>query len=321
MQTEAAFHHEPLALFVNTASRTGLERFEEVRAALARLGAPVVGAHAVDDPPALPEMVNDAVNAGVRRVLVGGGDGTLSAVAEVLCGRDVRMAVLPLGTCNDFARSLRIPSDVEAACRVAINGEVRAIDVGLANGRAFLNAASIGLSAAITDRLSDELKRRLGRGAFALVAAEEAWNHRPFQATLETDVGTHSMEVHQVVVGNGRYHGGGQLVAPEASHLDHRLDVYAIHSAQPLASAAHQPDQRARLQDLWTLLRVAMLLRRGRHLQHPAVTHLRATRVRLTATPIQEVDVDGELMGHTPVLFEVRPGELQVLVPPGREVA
>lgn len=306
---------EPTALFVNTASRTGQQSYEAVRGCLENAGATLVLAQAVMDPSTLSRLVRTAADEGVKRVLVGGGDGTLSSVAAELAGRDVRMAVLPLGTCNDFARSLRIPADLEGACRIALHGEVRRIDVGLANGRAFLNAASIGLSSAVTKRISDSLKKKLGKGAFAIVAAGEAWSHRPFVVTLETDAGTARFEAHQVVVGNGRYHGGGQMVAPDASHDDRALDVYVIQSEQRATPTDDAAEAGPKMKDLWNLFRVATLLKRGKHLEHPAVVHLTTTRVRLTAHPAQEVDVDGELLGETPVEFTVRPAVLQVLVP------
>jgi diacylglycerol kinase (ATP) len=295
---------EPTALFVNTGARHGLERFEEVRSCLRSLGVPLTFAAALDDPEALVRQVRAAADAGVRRIVVGGGDGTLSAAAGELAGRDVSFGVLPLGTGNDFARSVGIPRDLASACRVITAGSERRVDLGVSDGRAFLNAASIGLSSAITRRLSPNLKRRLGRGAFAVSAATEAINHRPFRAELEIDGVGHTFELHQVVVANGRYHGGGQLVAPSARHDDRRLDVYVI-----------QPSE-GRVHDLWTLFRVGVLLVRGRHLEHPAVTHFRARRVRLDADPTQEVDVDGELLGETPVEFGVRPAALRVLVPP-----
>ncbi len=305
---------EPTALFVNTGARQGLERFEEVRDCLSALGVPLAHAAALEDPEVLLRQVRAAADGGVQRIIVGGGDGTLSAAAGELAGRDVRMGVLPLGTGNDFARSLGIPTDLASACRVIANGAERCVDVGLSNGRAFLNAASIGLSTAITRRLSPNLKRRFGRGAFAVSAATEAVSHRPFRAELEIDGVAHSFDAHQVVVANGRYHGGGRLVAPNASPDDRRLDVYVIQSRQTAFPDEAEP-ARGRVQDLWTLFRVGVLLVRGRHLEHPAVTHFRATRVRLDAEPAQELDVDGELRGETPIEFGVRPASLRVLVP------
>lgn len=307
---------EPTALLVNTASRTGEEKYVEVHAYLTNLGVPLVHSQAVNDPDTLTQVIRAAVEGGARRVIVGGGDGTLSAAASVLAGQDVRMGVLPLGTCNDFARSLHIPEALDAACRIVAGNEVRSIDVGRANDRMFLNAASIGLSSAVTRRITDDLKRKFGRGAFAFAAASEVWRHRPFKVSLDVDGRELHLDAQQVVIGNGRYHGGGHLVAPDATHEDRHLDIYVIRSSQIAQPDADEDDPHpGRLQDIWNLLRIAVLLRKGRHLNHPAVTYVRARRVRVEADPPQEVDVDGELAGHSPVSFEVTPAALQVLVP------
>jgi len=106
----------------------------------------------------------------------------------------------------------------------------------------------------------------------------------------------------EVVVGNGRYHGGGSLIAPEASVQDRLLDVYVI-------------GFEGTLRDLLSLGRIGMLVRRGRHLDHPAVTHLLAPTVELQTDPPLELDVDGEPCGTTPARFEVVPGALRVIAP------
>lgn len=306
---------EDIAVFVNTGSRIGQESFEAVQQCLRGCGARVVDSRAVDDPLELPGLVRAALERGVGRILVGGGDGTLSLAAGELAGKDVRMGVLPLGTGNDFARSLHIPPSIEEACRAAVSGEVRRVDLGVANGRAFLNAASIGLSSAVTRKLSNDLKKRLGRAAFAFVAAGEALAHRPFRVTLEVEGQTRTYDTHQVVVGNGRYHGGGQLLSPDATHEDSLLDVYVIGATQSASVREEDAATTDRLRDLWNLFRVATLLSKGRHIDHESVEHVRVRQVRIVAEPHQEVDVDGELLGETPVQFEVRPSALQVLVP------
>jgi diacylglycerol kinase (ATP) len=319
---------EPTALIVNPAARSGEEAFRTARARLAELGVPLVLAEVTQEPSELKERIRRSLALGARTVVVGGGDGSLSAAAGLLLEAGAAMAVLPLGTGNDFARSLGLPLDLEGACAVAAGGQRRQVDVGAVNGRPFLNAASVGVSTAVTERLTDELKRRLGRGAFAVAAAREALLHQPFEAELRTEEGAKTLWVHQVVVGNGRYHGGGRLVAPQATLEDRRLNVYAIGarraelpaespadpSAEPPAESAGSAD---RVRDWWTLLRVGMALRRGRHLHHPQVTHLRVRWLELSCAPEQALDVDGELAGQTPARFEVWPAALQVLAPAG----
>ncbi len=309
---EARLGLDATVLLVNTAARQGAEAFERARKYLAALGLPLVEARAVDAPDQLERLVRAAMDAGVRRVVIGGGDGSLSAAAHELWKQPVKLGVLPLGTCNDFARSLGLPLDLEEACRAVAGNTTRRVDLGVAGGRVFLNAASVGLSSAVTRRVNDDLKRRIGRGAFAVAAAAEAVGHRPFRTILTTPEGVDDVEAHMVVVGNGRFHGGGQLVAPDASHDDRRLDVYVIQSVQRPGGEGETPEK---LRDLWNLMQVAVKLRRGTHLEHEAVLHRRVRSVKLETDPPQEVDLDGELWGQTPTRFEVKPAALEVLVP------
>ncbi len=92
--------------------------------------------------------------------------GTLNNAVQHLLGHDVTLGVLPLGTGNDFARSLGIPPTLENACDIIAGGYTARVGVGLANGRPFLNAASLGLASAIARRRTPRFKRRMGRLAY-----------------------------------------------------------------------------------------------------------------------------------------------------------
>ena len=96
-------------------------------------------------------------------IVVGGGDGTVSYAAGRVAGTNAVLGVLPLGTANDFARTLEIPNNLAEACAAIAEGKLVDIDLGRANGKPFLNVASVGLSVAVTEALSPRLKRTSGR--------------------------------------------------------------------------------------------------------------------------------------------------------------
>lgn len=303
----------PAVLVVNTKSRSGKESFEAAREALAARGVPLLGSHALTSTRFLPRVLSEAVEHGVRHILVGGGDGTVSSAVAHLLGRDVTLGVLPLGTGNDFSRSLGIAPTLEAACDVIAEGYTARVDVGLANGRPFLNAASMGLATAIAKRLTKRIKQRIGKLAYPVAAVRQLWEQQPFRVRMKADSRTLELDVLQLVVGNGRYHGAGNVVAPDAALDDRRLHVYAI--TAPSAESGREGTGLGQLEDMATLARVAMSLRRGDHVDHPAVTYLRTSRLYVEAEPVQDVNADGELIGHTPMLFEVVPSALRVYAP------
>jgi diacylglycerol kinase (ATP) len=306
-------------LLVNVRARVAAELYERAREELIRAGVVLHHAEAVDDPALLAARVHAAVADGATRVVVGGGDGSLSTAAGVLAGGPVALGILPLGTANDFARGLRIPrAELRAAARIVAAGAARAVDVGRIGERVFLNAASVGVSSGLIRRLDGGLKPAAGPLAYPAAGAAEAAQLRPFRARITFGGGggegaTRVVDALQIVVENGRFHGGGRLVAPGARVDDRRLHAYVLAAA---SDAAGEPGPADRAKDVARLARFALLLARGRHLEHPALFHARVSRVTVETEPRLELDADGELCAETPAELSSWPGALSVLAPP-----
>jgi diacylglycerol kinase (ATP) len=294
--------HKRAALIVNTGSRTGAHAFSQARDRLTALGVPLAGAFPLTDAARLPETVHQAVEDGCDLVVLGGGDGTVSASVDQLAGRPVVLGVLPLGTANDFARTMQIPSDVDQACETIATGKVVDVDLGLAGDNYFVNVASAGLSVGVTQALSARLKSRLGPLAYPVATVRAYRRHRPFTARLEFPDGDNEpMDIDdllQVAVGNGRHYGGGNVVAPEAGIDDHALDVYAI--------------RQGRMRDH---VNIARLFKDGSFVEHHNVVHLTTRRMVLHTDPVEQINVDGEVVASTPEEFSVARNALDVLVP------
>lgn len=295
-------------LVVNSASRTGQADFEAARDRLTELGLPLAAAHGVDDPSTLTGIVRDAIANGCTLLILGGGDGTVSHVVPLLAGTEVVLGLLPTGTANDLARTLEVPTDLGAACDAVVNGKVVDIDLGIVGDDHYVNVASVGLGVEVTKALSPGLKRRAGSLAYPIAAARAYRRHQPFRARLEFPDGDHEPveldDLLQVAVANGRYYGGGALVAPDAGIDNQQLTVYAITRGT-----------------LRQRLRVARRFVSGRFVELEEVLHLTTRAVRLTSVPALAINVDGELSARTPVLFGVVPNGLRVMVPIESEAA
>jgi len=293
------------ALIVNTRSRSGERAFFRALDRLQELEVTLGPTYAVRDPVRLPETVRDVLDDGseYRVLILGGGDGSVSSVVDFLAHRDVTLGLLPLGTANDFARTLEIPVDIEQACQTIAHGKVVDVDLGLARDNYYVNVASAGLSVKVTQALSPQLKKRIGALAYPTAAIRAFLEHEPFSARLSFPNGDQEPVEYgrllHLAVGNGRFYGGGIVVAPEAGIDDRRLDVLAIELGQPR-----------------TLLGVARYLKSGDFIRMEGVHHHRTERVRLETEPELPINIDGEVVTNTPQDFSVEHNALKVIVPP-----
>ncbi len=252
---------------------------------------------------AAPDSIEDLRrrirDSGDSTVILAGGDGTMSAAAPALMTLERPFGILPLGTANDLARTLDIPFDTVQAAEVILAGHRRRIDLGLVDGRPFFNVASVGLSAEVAREHEGERKERLGVLSYPVSAWQAFRRHRPFRAELVIDGEPLDCRCMQVAVGNGRHYGGGMTVDETAEIDDGWLRVYYLRPAGLLAM-------------LWVL----PALRFGWLRRAPEAEVKKARRVELRTRRPRAVNVDGELDGMTPVVFEVLPGAVEVFAPP-----
>jgi YegS/Rv2252/BmrU family lipid kinase len=289
--------HGRVVLVVNPGSRSGDDLVKGAAALLEARGLSLAALHVVDGDAG--ETVDAALADGPDLLVLASGDGTLSQVVGRLAHRDTVLGVLPTGTTNNFARTLGIPVDLDGALDVLAGGTVADVDLGTLDGRHFANVAALGISVTIAQSVPDGLKRLLGRAAYALQGVRSLVQHRAIEVTVETDQGDFSYGTHELIVANGRFH-AGTLIAADVSADDHHLVVF------------HLGDRRRA-----ALLRSLVLfaLHRPRTLREG--NFVRVQRARVTATPPQPLEVDGELRGRTPVEFGVDREALKVLVPAG----
>ena len=175
------------------------------------------------------ELAARAVADGVERVLVAGGDGTVCEAAEGLAASDGRceLAILPLGTGNDSARTLGVPTDVDLAAQVAVGGVARPVDLIRVGDRMVLNAIGIGLTADINERAA-RIKWVRGIAVYLGTAAVSLFKFRAPKVKLLVDGRVIESAMTILAVHNGPTTGGGFALTPDAVPDDGLLDVTLV---------------------------------------------------------------------------------------------
>ena len=247
------------------------------------------------------EIAARAANNGSSDVIVAGGDGTINEAIQGLAGTSARLGIIPRGTGNVLARELGLPLDDEQAIKIAARGNTRKVYLGLAineltnEKRHFVLMAGIGLDASVVRRVQPSLKKRIGKGAFWISGLSHlaTWNPRPF--TL--DINDHKYTATFTTIGKSARYGGDLAITPGARLDQPEFEVCII-----------QTTSRIRYLRL-----LSQAMRSGMPRNNSEVRFVNAVSVR--AHGDAAVQIDGELIGHLPMRFEIAPQSLEIIVP------
>lgn len=250
------------------------------------------------------ELARAAADEGFDTVVIAGGDGTLHEAVNGLAagGYRARLGLVPLGTGNDFARTLGIPLEPRGAVAVLARGDTRAVDVvDLTIGgtlRRMINSSAGGLVGELGERMDKRNKEWWGSLAYFISAAIELPRMQEYRLGVRFDDSTHwELDALDMFVGNGRSVGGGVRATPAAMLNDGKVDVLIAPTA-PMATVA-----------IWG----AKVLT-GQHRPDDGLITRRTGRLEVVADPPMPINADGELLGTTPAVYEVRPRALRVIV-------
>lgn len=230
-------------------------------------------------------------------VIAAGGDGTIHSVASGLIGRESTLGIIGLGTMNNLAFSLGIPTSIEEACKIIAQGETRAIDVGKINEQVFVEVAGIGLEAALFPA-AEEIKSRsllsTVRGAIGGLFTLLTYRPTRLKITLDGQEGHHYHAI-QVNICNAPFYGVHFHAAPDALMDDGQLDVVIYRHFSKLEYIKH-----------------AISISRGQREYQPKIRYRRAKSVRINADHEVAIQADGLPHGHTPAEISITPGALRV---------
>ena len=276
-------------LLVNPHARNGSDMGQQLADLLIERGFEVV------EPARVSAGETGSVDALIRRhrgkvdlVVLAGGDGTINAALAALVATRLPLAIVPLGTANDLARTLQVPDKVEAALDVILQGEVRQVDVGMVNDHHFINVASIGLGVKITKRLSKEGKAFWGVLSYLKTALQVVWYARRFRVEIMAGTTRLELKAMHIAVGNGRHYGGGMTVSDVAEIDDGLLDLYAIE-----------------VRYWWQLFGLLPALRDGTLAKSRYVSTVRSASIEIRTRKSLRVGTDGEISTNTPANFSV----------------
>lgn len=256
--------------------------------------------HYTNEPLEAVDVAKMGIEAGFTRIVAMGGDGTVNEVANGLLGTNATLGVIPAGTGNDFVRVMGIPSDPLAALDVLTRGTERQIDVGrVAEDRYFVNGVGIGIDAQVArDVLA--MERLRGAPAYLYAAAKEVFRFPAFDVRLEAEGWNAEVNCLSLGIANGKYCGGGFMLAPRALVDDGLIDISAIGDFPRLERLFRLPQARA-----------------GKHIDLPQVRYHQAAEATVSSEAQLIAHMDGEPYKLPSGTFRVQvvPRALRVLVP------
>lgn len=254
------------------------------------------------------ELARDAVREGCSPIIVAGGDGSLGdavhGLAQAAASESEMLGpfgIMPLGSANDTVYVLGLPTDLNEAAKVIARGKTRAMDLGLLNGRYFINNSAAGLEPYVTIKHE---KIHIIKGMFRyLVGAVQAIMDKPeWQGEIKWDGGEYSGPLSLVSIGNGR-RTGGFFMTPHADPFDGKLTLAFGHRATRLGMFQALP--RAFNED------------KGSYVEMEGMYEVQATRISIHLDQLSPAHTDGELLPEWIKDFEyqIQPQRLNVIVP------
>jgi len=233
-----------------------------------------------------------------RYVLIAGGDGTIDNVVNEMKKRkiDLPIAIIPVGTANDFANYIGMPQDVEEACDQILKSKVKKIDIGKINHKYFLNVASTGLFTDISQKMDMNLKNTIGKLAYYVKGLEQLPNFRKLKIKVTSDEVSFDDYMYLMLVFNGQT-AGNLKFAYKAKVDDGLLDVIIVKAG-----------------NMKNILNIFIKMLRNEHLENvDGVVYFKTNKLEIECFEDILTDIDGERGPDFPLLIECEKGGISIL--------
>ena len=282
-------------IFNPTAGPSRSRRFQLTLAALRRLGCKIEIRETQRRGDA-QEIARTVDTATTDIVVAAGGDGTINEVINGLVGRDLPLALIPLGTANVLASEIGLSRAPKKVAQTIVAGIRRPICLGRANGHWFSMMAGLGFDAHVVEAVSPPLKRLIGKGAYVFESLMEMIRYRPLEYELSLDGKAHKAA--SVIIANGHFYAGRYVAAPHAN-----LREPILHACLLRRTGRRQ------------CVRYAAALLLGRLHRLPDVSIVPAKHISLRAPAGEPVQCDGDILGTLPLDVRVDENRLEMIFP------
>lgn len=294
----------------NAGNGKGKKDWERISSLLARENIPVSMKFTEKKCQAI-ELAREAIEAGFRKIISVGGDGTLNEVVNGIFTQDrvspkeVVLGMIPVGTGNDWGRMFRIPLVYEGAIDVIKENKTMPHDIGLVSyycgsekhSRYFINIAGLGFEAMVVNKTNRQKdKGRSNQAIYFYNLLSCLISYKKTNADIIVDGRKTKSKIFSINVGNGRYCGGGMRQTPDALPDDGLLDITVIRDMGRIE-----------------IIKSLKILYDGTILSHPKVDGYRCKNLSVTTEAVLDTEADGESLGHTPAEFSIIPGGINVV--------
>ena len=249
----------------------------------------------------LTELASELAIRKYDTVVVCGGDGTVNEVINGIAGTETLLGIVPLGTANDFAANMGISKDINDACKIIKQRQVKKIDLVRVNhDKFFVGTGCLGFDAEVAAFASRRRKKRSNPFLLHLLGGILkffSYKHRTVE--LRFNGQRYFGDIFLVAFGNTRSYGRGMLITPRAIPDDTLLDICVVRRL---------PKRR--------VLSIFPSVYKGGHVNNKEVTQYRAGAVFIQSLGPMDLYADGDFMATTPVRLEVVPKQLNVIVGP-----